>query len=138
MPKAEIAKRVPKILEFAELEEFATTPIKYYSSGMNARLGFAVAIDKDPDILLVDEVLAVGDERFKKKCDKVFKSYLEKKKTIIMVSHSLGAIKSIADRAALLSKGQIVFIGDATEAIQRYQSKDYRTALSTKDVEAAA
>ncbi len=132
LSKKEIEKRVPEIIAFAELEEFVKTPIKYYSSGMNARLGFSVAIDKNPDVLLVDEVLAVGDERFKKKCDKVFERFLKEKKTIIMVTHNLSAIKSLAKKSILLSKGQIAFIGDTEEAIKRYQSKDYKIALKAK------
>lgn len=124
-----IAERVDRIIEFAELKEFANTPIKYYSSGMNARLGFATAIDKDPDVLLVDEVLGVGDERFKKKCDVVFDNFLSRDKTVIIVSHNLSAIERMAHQAVLLSKGRAVFIGDPKEAIARYQDKTYQTAL---------
>jgi ABC-type polysaccharide/polyol phosphate transport system ATPase subunit len=130
MSKAQIKERVPHILDFAELREFATTPIKYYSSGMYARLGFAVAIEREPDILLIDEVLAVGDERFKKKCDKVFRRYLEEKKTIVMVSHSLEALGQLADNIALLSKGEITFVGDPTTALEMYRDEAYQTALS--------
>lgn len=127
--KAEIKERVPGILEFAELQEFATTPIKYYSSGMYARLGFSVAIDRDPDILVVDEILAVGDERFQVKCKKVFQDYLESAKTIIMVSHNIGMLGDMAHRIALLSRGQLVFLGDPKEAIERYRDEHYETAL---------
>jgi ABC-type polysaccharide/polyol phosphate transport system ATPase subunit len=126
---SEIKRRVPHILKFAELEDFATTPIKYYSSGMYARLGFAVAIDREPDILIVDEVLAVGDERFQKKCKAIFDRYLSEKKTIIMVSHSLGQIEQIADQVLLLAKGKIVHLGDPKEAIAKYRDETYQTAL---------
>lgn len=129
LSRSEITRRVPEIIEFAELEEFATTPIKYYSSGMNARLGFAVAADKNPDILLVDEVLAVGDERFRSKCYKVFERFIDEKKTIIMVSHSLEVVKRMSKRIGLLSKGKLVFVGDPDEAIERYRDESYETAL---------
>jgi len=127
--KHEIAPRVPEILKFAELEDFATTPIKYYSSGMYARLGFSVAVDRQPDILLIDEVLSVGDERFQEKCRGVFEGYVAAKKTIIMVSHSLHMLEQMASRIMVLSKGKVVFIGDPAEAIELYRSKIYETAL---------
>ena len=124
-----IASRVKHILEFAELTEFAQTPIKYYSSGMFARLGFSVAIDIDPDILLVDEILAVGDERFREKCDGVFSDFLRNGKTIIIVSHSMDLLEGMAHRIALLSRGQLVFHGDPARAISMYRDHSYETAL---------
>ena len=127
--KDEIKEKIPGILAFAELEDFASTPVKYYSSGMYARLGFSVAVDRDPDILVVDEILAVGDERFQKKCKKVFNSFLERKKTIIMVSHSLNMLEQTADQIMLLSKGKVNFIGTPKDAISRYRDADYVTAL---------
>jgi len=128
--RSEIESKIPHILEFAELTEFAHTPIKYYSSGMYARLGFSVAIDREPDILIVDEVLAVGDERFQKKCKDVFQSYLDKNKTVIMVSHSLGMLEKVASKIMLLSRGEIAFIGEPDAAIEKYRSEAYKTALS--------
>jgi ABC-type polysaccharide/polyol phosphate transport system ATPase subunit len=127
--KEEIEKRIPKILEFAELKDFAYTPIKYYSSGMFARLGFACAIDTDPDVLIVDEVLAVGDERFNKKCRKRMEQLLASGKTILMVSHGVNNLVNLADNIALLSKGRLVFFGDPEEAARLYRSEDYQTAL---------
>lgn len=129
MSRNQIKSRIPHILEFAELTEFATTPIKYYSSGMFARLGFAVAIEREPDILLVDEILSVGDERFQEKCSKVFDRYLEQGKTIIMVSHDLSQMESRCSQIALLSKGKIMFIGDPVVALAKYRDKSYETAL---------
>ncbi|MCB0345029.1 MAG: ABC transporter ATP-binding protein [Bdellovibrionales bacterium] len=129
-PRAEIKRRIPEILEFAELEDFATTPIKYYSSGMFARLGFAVAADRNPDVLLVDEVLGVGDERFRKKCEKVFESFLASGNTIVIVSHSLGNLSSMADQIGLLSRGEFTYIGDPATAIERYRAQDYKTRLT--------
>ena len=129
LTKEEITQRVPAIIEFAELQEFALTPIKYYSSGMNARLGFATAIDKDPDILVVDEVLAVGDERFRVKCENFFENFIARKKTVIIVSHSLTYLEKKADIIAVLSRGKLVFMGEPKEAIRIYKSEAYQTAL---------
>jgi ABC-type polysaccharide/polyol phosphate transport system ATPase subunit len=128
--KAHMKERVDKILEFAELQEFAFTPIRYYSSGMSARLGFSVAIDRDPDILVVDEVLGVGDSRFQAKCDKVFERFLAQKKTIVMVSHAIDSVRKMASRCLLLSAGSVRFIGDVEEAIRIYESDDYTTRLA--------
>ncbi len=127
--KDEIKKRVPFILDFAELQDFATTPIKYYSAGMYARLGFSVAIDRNPDILLVDEILGVGDERFQTKCRKVFDKFLESGKTIVIVTHSMGMLSEVADEVGLLSKGKLIFRGDPKTAIEKYRDEHYQTAL---------
>ena len=131
MPKAQIKKRIPDILEFAELTEFSSTPIKYYSSGMFARLGFAVAIERNPDILLVDEILSVGDERFKTKCDGVFNKYLSEGKTILMVSHDIEKIGAMSSKIALLSKGEIAYIGEPSVALDMYRDQGYKTALGS-------
>ncbi len=128
--REEIERRVPEIIAFAELEEFASTPVRYYSSGMYARLGFSVAIDIDPDILLVDEVLAVGDERFNKKCAAVFERFIASGKTIVMVSHSLAMLEKTASQIAVLQKGKIIFVGDPKTAIEVYRNKDYQTLLT--------
>lgn len=135
--RARIKERVPIILNFAELEEFSLTPIKYYSSGMYARLGFACAIDTDPDILLVDEVLGVGDERFKEKCETVFKNFLKSGKTIVMVSHNMSTMERICSRIGLISKGNLVYLGDPAQAIQLYRDADYQTRLQKKAVAAS-
>lgn len=127
--RAEIKSRVNHILEFAELHDFANTPIKYYSSGMAARLGFAVAIDIDPDILIVDEILAVGDERFQSKCREVFKNFLSSGKTIIIVSHDMTMLEQTAQEVVLLSRGRLVYRGNPSSAISMYRDKTYETAL---------
>jgi ABC-type polysaccharide/polyol phosphate transport system ATPase subunit len=127
----EMKPRIASILEFAELTDFASTPMKYYSSGMRARLGFAVAMDCNPDIFVVDEVLSVGDARFRKKCEKAFSDILSTGKTIIMVSHDMRALKRICSEAVLLSAGSVVFQGDPEEAITRYMDDGYRTRLVT-------
>lgn len=130
--RSEMAKRIDSILDFAEIKEFAHTPIRYYSSGMFARLGFSVAIDRSPEILLVDEVLAVGDERFQEKCRGVFRRYIDDKKTIVMVSHNMAQMEKLCTRVALLSKGRLVFCGDPKQAIERYRHESYRRALDGK------
>jgi ABC-type polysaccharide/polyol phosphate transport system ATPase subunit len=127
---AEMKTRVGHILDFAELNEFAHTPVKYYSSGMYARLGFSVAVEVDPDILLVDEILGVGDERFQLKCAGVFDELIAKGKTIILVSHNMDLVLQKAHRAALLQKGELLFCGDPQEAVERYRQSSYQTALS--------
>lgn len=132
VPKDEITARVPKILEFAELTEFAETPLRYYSSGMFARLGFSCALDMNPDILLVDEVLAVGDERFRKKSHAAMQKLLKEGRTVIMVSHGLDGLKSSVERILLLSKGRLIFDGDPKEAIKIYLDEKYETALDGK------
>ena len=128
--RAELRERVEPILEFAELKDFATTPIKYYSSGMAARLGFSVAVDINPDILLVDEILGVGDERFQAKCQKVFHQFLNSSKTIVIVSHNIEMLESIADRVALLSRGRLAYLGDPRTATRLYRDRSYQTLLS--------
>jgi len=128
--KAEIKQKVPKILEFAELQQFANTPIRYYSSGMFARLGFSVAIDRDPDILIVDEVIGVGDERFQNKCVDVFHQLIKRGKTIIIVSHDMNMLLPLATSVGVLSKGRLVYLGSPQDAIEKYRSQAYETALS--------
>lgn len=127
--RKEIGQSIERILEFAELTEFANTPIKYFSSGMFARLGFSCAIDTNPDILLVDEVLAVGDERFSKKCREVFKNFLAAGRTVVMVSHSLTQLAEDADEILVLSKGEVAFVGAPEEALRIYRDPSYKTRL---------
>lgn len=119
--RKEIKERVPHIIEFAELKDFATTPIKYYSSGMYARLGFSVAVDIDPDVLLVDEILGVGDERFQKKCHKVFHDFINAGKTIVLVTHALDDLEHLTNEVVLLSKGKVVFQGTPSDALRIYK-----------------
>ena len=108
------------VVAFSELDEFMDTPVKNYSSGMHARLGFALAINLNPDVLLVDEVLAVGDEAFQQKCTDQINNFRAQGKTIIFVSHSPEAVKNICDRACVLDHGRLVFLGKPAEAIERY------------------
>src|SRR5580700_9052256 len=108
MSKKEVDKVFDAIVDFSELEEFIDGPVKFYSSGMYVRLGFAVAVNVDPDILVVDEVLAVGDERFQRKCIDKVKLFQKEGRTIMLVTHSPDQVRAICDRAVVLSHGNIM------------------------------
>ncbi|MGH2570148.1 MAG: ABC transporter ATP-binding protein [bacterium] len=118
--RAEMRRRLPGIVEFAEVERFIEVPVKNYSSGMSARLGFSIATHVDPDILVVDEVLAVGDDAFQQKCFARMRSFRERKKTIVLVSHDLGTVEKFCDRVLLLDHGRIVAQGAPPEVIAAY------------------
>jgi lipopolysaccharide transport system ATP-binding protein len=120
--RKDIIGRIEKILEFAELERFADTKIRNFSSGMIARLAFSTAIQVEPDILLVDEILAVGDLSFREKSYKAFLSFKERRKTIIYVSHDIDTVKKLCDRVILLEKGKIVSMGNAEKVVEDYLS----------------
>jgi ABC-type polysaccharide/polyol phosphate transport system ATPase subunit len=120
VPKKVLAARFDEIVDFAGLEDFIDIPVKNYSSGMYVRLGFSVAINVDPDILLVDEVLAVGDEQFQRKCSEKFAELKERGKTIVVVSHALGVMRSLCDNLALLEHGNLVKVGSAGEVVDQY------------------
>ncbi len=117
----EMEERLDDILSFAEIGEFVHQPVKTYSSGMFARLAFAVAINVDPDILIVDEALSVGDIFFQAKCYRKFSEFQEKGKTIIFVSHDMGSIIKYCDRTLLLNKGKQVFVGECAKAVDIYK-----------------
>jgi len=120
IPKDEIKQKVERIIEFAELEKFSKTKLKHYSSGMRARLAFSTAIQMNPDILLVDEILSVGDMGFSKKSYEKFLSFKKEGKTIVFASHDLEAIKQVADRVLLIDKGKVVMISKPEKAIEKY------------------
>jgi ABC-2 type transport system ATP-binding protein len=109
------------IVEFAELESFIDVPVKNYSTGMHARLGFAIAVHLDPDVVLVDEVLSVGDESFQQKCIQRMEEMRRAGKTIVLVSHGLDSVQKMCDRAALLANGRLVESGDPEAVIRRYR-----------------
>lgn len=117
-----INEHMNEIIQFAELEEFIDTPIKNYSSGMKARLGFAVATAKKPHILIVDEVLSVGDGRFKKKSEERMLNLIESQATVLFVSHSVEQIRRLCTRVVWLEKGQIKMIGDPKEICDLYEN----------------
>lgn len=120
MKKKEIAAKFDEIVAFSGVEQFIDQPVKNYSSGMYVRLGFAIAINVDPDILVVDEVLAVGDAEFQAKCFQKFKDLKEAGKTVILVSHSMSTIQEMCDRVAWLSKGELKTVGMAEPTISAY------------------
>lgn len=122
MMRREITKKLDSIVEFAELRQFIDTPVKRYSSGMYVRLGFSIAAHLNPDILLLDEVLAVGDEAFQRKCIERITELKKGGKTIVFISHDLRAVQKLCDRVVLLKKGQIEADGDPAETIALYQS----------------
>ena len=119
MRRAEIARKFDEIVAFAEVEKFLDTPVKRYSSGMYVRLAFAVAAHLEPEILLVDEVLAVGDAEFQKKCLGKM-SDIDTGRTMLFVSHNLTAMRALCDRALLLHEGQVVDLGGTSEIIRKY------------------
>lgn len=118
--KSDITKKVENIIQYAELEKFVNMKLKHYSTGMKARLAFATAMQIDPDILLVDEVLAVGDKDFQKKSYETFLSFRKNKKTILHATHNLDKLSEFSDRVLLLDKGKIVIIGNPDEVIRKY------------------
>ena len=123
LTKREIARRFDEIVEFAELEAFIDAPVKTYSSGMYMRLGFAVAVHVDPDVLLVDEVLAVGDEAFSLKCLDKFAEYKRRGKTIVLVTHGLGMVERFCDEALWIDRGAERALGDPRRVVQAYVSR---------------
>jgi ABC-type polysaccharide/polyol phosphate transport system ATPase subunit len=120
LTKREIAARFDEIVTFAELEDFIDAPVKTYSSGMYMRLGFAVAINVDPDVLLVDEVLAVGDQSFTHKCIDKFAEFRRKGRTVLLVTHSLGMVTRFCDEALWIDHGQVRMQGEPQRVIDAY------------------
>ena len=118
--RQEMQTRAQSILKFAELEDHRLVPVKGLSSGMAARLGFAIATDVEPDILILDEVLAVGDESFKNKCQKRMNNFWQEHITILVVSHSMELIKQSCNKVIWMEKGKIKLIGKAQEVIDAY------------------
>ncbi len=125
MTRAEIDQKLDDIIEFSEVGKFIDTPVKRYSSGMFVRLAFAVASHLEPDILLVDEVLAVGDTRFQKKCINKMKSIADSGKTILFVSHQMNTIRQLCDRVVVLKEGRVIYDGEVEEGIRLYNSEAY-------------
>ena len=121
LTKKEIDDRLDSIIEFSELEEFIDTPIRTYSSGMYMRLAFSVAINVDADIILIDEILAVGDQHFQEKCMDKMLELKKSGKTIVFVSHSAGAVKFLCDRAIWLKDGVIEMDGKTEDVLKEYE-----------------
>jgi lipopolysaccharide transport system ATP-binding protein len=129
MSKAEISRKFDEIVSFAEVERFLDTPVKRYSSGMYVRLAFAVAAHLEPEILIVDEVLAVGDAHFQKKCMGKMDEVGKEGRTVLFVSHNMGAIHALCNRCILLDKGQVLADGETLPIISRYNATENKREL---------
>ncbi|MBP3495536.1 MAG: ABC transporter ATP-binding protein [Clostridia bacterium] len=119
--RKELAKKYDEIVDFAELHDHMHIPIKNFSSGMVARLGFAIAIDVDPDILLVDEILSVGDENFRRKCANKIDELRKKGVTFVIVSHNIGQVKSLCQKAVWIENSELMAYGEVNEVCEKYQ-----------------
>lgn len=147
LSRDETDARFDDIVAFAEIGDFIDTQVKFYSSGMYVRLAFAVAVHTDPDLLLVDEVLAVGDEAFQRKCMDKIRQFQSEGRTIILVSHSAAQVMDVCDRGVVLSAGEVAFIGSAAEATKvhreilegkRKRAVDQAESIAAEPVERAA
>jgi lipopolysaccharide transport system ATP-binding protein len=138
LTRKEAEKRLEKVVAFAELEDFVDSPVRTYSSGMFIRLAFSTEINLDPDILLIDEVLAVGDLAFQGKCLNYLKSMKDQGKTIIVVSHSMDQIETVCDEVVWLEHGKIRAQGEVKEVIQRYKNRIFEKAASLSGPETEA
>ena len=116
-----LQEKYDEIVKFAELEKFMDMPLKNYSSGMQVRLAFSIAIMADADVYILDEVLAVGDIEFQKKCFNIFREYKKRKKTIILVTHSSASVKDFCNRAAFLKDGRLHFYDSIDDVIKAYE-----------------
>ena len=123
--RQEMLRKFPTIVEFSELGDFIEAPVRTYSSGMYARLGFAVATDQRPDVLLIDEILAVGDELFQRKCIDRIMSFRDQGSTILIIAHNMDTIKNMCQRAALLTHGVVQSIGNPDEVIDCYRATQH-------------
>lgn len=120
LTKKEIDKRIDSIIEFSELGDFIDSPIRTYSSGMYMRLAFSVAINVDAEILLIDEILAVGDQHFQNKCFDKLQELSKGEKTIVIVSHSLGSVRKLCSRAVWINQGKVRMDGECNKVIDQY------------------
>lgn len=134
IPREDIRRRMDHIIDFAGLRDFIDMPVKNYSSGMYVRLGFAVAVETDPDILLIDEVLAVGDMAFQMKCFDRLRDFQKRGKTILLVSHDLGAVENFCDEVKLIHQSKLVAQGDPSEVVLTYM-KTYMARMGQLNVE---
>jgi homopolymeric O-antigen transport system ATP-binding protein len=121
LTKRDIDRRYDEIMDFAELKRFENMNLRNFSSGMYVRLAFSTAIQTDPDIMLVDEVLSVGDEAFQQKCGRKIDEIRRSGKTILLVSHALGTVRELCSRCLLMNGGRIVFLGDTESALKEYE-----------------
>ncbi|MBR8827042.1 MAG: ABC transporter ATP-binding protein [Gomphosphaeria aponina SAG 52.96 = DSM 107014] len=133
MSREEIKKKFDEIVAFAEVEKFLDTPVKRYSSGMYVRLAFAVAAHLEPEILIVDEVLAVGDAQFQKKCLGKMEDVSKEGRTVLFVSHQMAAVEKLCQKGILLTKGKVNYIGSQTETITKYLTSVNNSMISLVD-----
>jgi ABC-type polysaccharide/polyol phosphate transport system ATPase subunit len=133
MSKKQIDAQFDEIVDFAGLETFIDTPVKNYSSGMYVRLGFSVAINVDPEVLMVDEVLAVGDEAFQRKCMDKFKQFRDEGRTVIIVSHALGTMRTMCDEVAWLDHGRLLGTGRPGDLVDQYTAASHEHDESAAD-----
>jgi len=134
LKKREIDKRFDDIVQFAGLEQFIDSPVKNYSSGMFVRLGFAVAVNVDPDVLLLDEVLSVGDESFQRKSAERIEQFRKDGRTIVLVSHGLGSIEQLCESAAWLDHGEIRAVGPASQVISEYRGDSHEAVKDPSEI----
>jgi len=120
----EMLEKYDRIVDFSELSEFINAPIRTYSTGMYARLGFAVATAYEPDVLIVDEILGVGDETFRKKCEARIKEFCQRGTSILLVSHNMDMIEGMCQRAAWLDHGILQFMGEPSQVVRAYREKE--------------
>ncbi len=131
MTKEEITSKIEQIIDFSEVREFIDTPVKRYSSGMYVKLAFAVAAHLDSEIMIMDEVLAVGDAKFQKKClDKMSDAANQDGRTILYVSHNMATIRQLCNRVIVLKEGRVIFDGEVEEAIRWYSEENYKFVLT--------
>jgi ABC-2 type transport system ATP-binding protein len=133
MKKAEIDRKFDSIVDFAGIEHFIDQPVKNYSSGMYVRLGFSVAINIDPDVLLVDEVLAVGDAMFQEKCMEKFAEFRRAGKTVVIVSHAMGSMRMLCDSVAWLDHGSLVEVGSSNDVVDTYVDEGHVERVEVAD-----
>jgi lipopolysaccharide transport system ATP-binding protein len=124
MKKDEINRKFDEIVDFSGVERFLDTPVKHYSSGMSVRLAFAIAAHLEPEIMMLDEVLAVGDDAFKQKCLNKMKEVVSEGRTALLVSHDMRTVEEICDRAVFLRKGRVVAFGDTHEVVSQYLARN--------------
>lgn len=123
---SEARGKLDAIAEFAELGDFMRKPIKTYSSGMRSRLAFSVALMMETDVLLIDEVLAVGDAHFREKSEEALRRKIKSGQTVVLVSHSLAQVKGLCDRAAWVHHGRVMYLGDASDTLKHYENDTYK------------
>ena len=131
IPRETMRRRFDEIVDFAGLAEFIDQPVRYYSSGMYVRLGFSVAVQVDPDILLVDEVLAVGDADFQRKCLEKMAEFRDRGKAMLLISHDINTVRRVADRVAYLAKGRLLAFGDPMDVSSAYEREAEAAAAAS-------